>query len=278
MIRSCIFCFISGSGLRQIWYSVTSDTMEDSKTRFSNRVDSYVKYRPHYPRELLEVLKVETDFTDQYTIADIGCGTGISSELFVQNGNKVFGVEPNPDMLAAAEREFSAFDNFIPVLASAEKSGLADSCADIIVSGQALHWFDQVLAAKEFTRVLKPDGWLVLFWNERKVDGYPFQEDYEKLLRDHCGEYGKVTQKNLDGSDIAQAFSGKPYQKRRLDNFQIFDFESLKGRLQSSSYSPDYDSPQYPGMINALEKIFKLHEKNGQVRFEYDTEIYFGSL
>jgi hypothetical protein len=69
--------------------------------RFSSRVENYIKYRPHYPKEILEFLKTEIGLTPNWVIADIGSGTGISSELFLKNGNKVYDVEPNKE-----EKEF----------------------------------------------------------------------------------------------------------------------------------------------------------------------------
>src|ERR1700744_2758240 len=75
----------------------------DSKTRFSNRVADYVRYRPSYPDELIRTLQTEAGLTPQSVVADIGSGTGISAKLFLQLGCTVYGVEPNADMRGAAE-------------------------------------------------------------------------------------------------------------------------------------------------------------------------------
>lgn len=76
--------------------------MTDSVDRFNNRVANYVKYRPHYPREIIGFLESECGLTHETVIADVGCGTGISTALFLENCNKVYGVEPNAAMLGAA--------------------------------------------------------------------------------------------------------------------------------------------------------------------------------
>lgn len=55
----------------------------DSTKRFSNRVEDYVKYRPHYPREIVSFLADQYDLTNDKLIADIGAGTGISSKPFL---------------------------------------------------------------------------------------------------------------------------------------------------------------------------------------------------
>ncbi|MEM9156808.1 MAG: methyltransferase domain-containing protein, partial [Cyanobacteria bacterium P01_F01_bin.33] len=75
----------------------------DSTRRFSDRVKHYVRYRPTYPAGVLDILRDSTGLAPVDAIADIGSGTGISAELFLKNGNTVFGVEPNAAMRQAAE-------------------------------------------------------------------------------------------------------------------------------------------------------------------------------
>ena len=66
--------------------------------RFSSRVENYVRFRPSYPREIIEVLREECGFTPNSVVADIASGTGLFTRLLLENGNHVFGVEPNKDM------------------------------------------------------------------------------------------------------------------------------------------------------------------------------------
>ncbi len=134
----------------------------NSTTRFSNRVDNYVKYRPHYPAAVIDYLKKEKVLKDNYVIADIGSGTGISSELFLKNGNTVYGIEPNKEMREGGEKYLSGFKNFISINGTAEDTTLKENSIDVITAGQAFHWFDMVKAKKEFKRILKTNGYVVL--------------------------------------------------------------------------------------------------------------------
>src|SRR5205085_5778896 len=84
----------------------------DPKKRFSSRVADYVRYRPGYPRDILALLRTAMKLTPHWPVADLGAGTGLSSELFVSNGNPVFAVEPNAEMRAAAEQRFGGSANF----------------------------------------------------------------------------------------------------------------------------------------------------------------------
>jgi hypothetical protein len=65
---------------------------------------------------------------------------------------------------------------------------------------------------------------------------------------------------------------------RSLPNVQTFDLESLKGRLLSSSYAPTEDQEGYAPMIKALQEVFQGHQQGGHVRFDYETQIYFGRV
>ena len=84
----------------------------EPKKRFSSRVENYIKYRPSYPLEIIDFLKEEMILAEDTIIADIGSGTGILTKLFLDNGNQVYGIEPNKDMRAAAERNLQEYTNF----------------------------------------------------------------------------------------------------------------------------------------------------------------------
>ena len=250
----------------------------DPKKRFSDRVENYVKYRPHYPEALLEFMKTECGLDQGSVIADVGSGTGISSELFLYNGNKVYAVEPNDEMRSAAEKIFSNDKNFISVNASAEETGLENNSVDFIIAGQAFHWFDLGKSKSEFRRILKKDGYFFIIWNSR-IFREGFMDDYDDLLLMKFGtDYDKVNHENIDEEVIRGFFSPNEFSVRNFYIFQEFDFEGLKGRLLSSSYVPNADDPASAEMLIALEKLFDRYNINGKVKMEYDTVVYFGRL
>src|SRR5215469_16795520 len=144
-------------------------TFADAKQRFSNRVTDYARYRPSYPPELLDLLRMECGLQHEQNIADIGSGTGLLTKLFLENGNRVFGVEPNGEMRSAGEEVLRGYPNFTSIDGSAEATTLADSSVDFISAGQAFHWFDVELARGEFRRILKPGGWVVIVWQDRRM-------------------------------------------------------------------------------------------------------------
>ena len=250
--------------------------MMDPVTRFSNRAENYAKYRPSYPAEVIAVLKSECGLTEASSVADVGSGTGILSELFVRNGNTVFAIEPNAPMRLFAERDLT-FPKFVSVEATAEATTLERASVDFITAGQAFHWFDREKAKREFRRILKPEGWVVLIWNERRIDSSPFLRDYENLLLRYGTDYEKVRHENVV-SEIAEFYAPETFKLKSVENVQHFDFESLKGRTCSASYTPEPGDSNFAPMISTLEEIFNARKSNGVVHFEYDTKIYYGHL
>ena len=246
--------------------------------RFSNRVDNYIKYRPDYPHEVITFLKQEGILTRESVIADIGSGTGISAELFLKEGNVVYGVEPNKEMRQAAQKLLAGYKNFCSIDGSAEITMLPTEDIDIIIAGQAFHWFDKEKCKIEFMRIQKSNGITILMWNDRRTDNTPFLRAYEDFIQLFATDYKEVNHKNMDEKIFNDFFGEANYALESFDNFQHFDFEGLKGRVLSSSYMPDENHTDFNFMMSVLKKIFNRFQENGKVTLEYDTKIYYGKL
>ena len=246
-------------------------------TRFSNRVADYVRSRPRYPHGILDILRSDAGLTNSMVMADIGSGTGFSAEPFLQNGNIVYGVEPNADMRSAAETLLASYPNFRSVSGTAEATTLAERSIDLIVAGQAFHWFDPPRSRVEFRRVLRDDGPVALIWNTLQEDATPFMRAYMNLLHQFGRDFKEVVHTNVGQAQL-QAFYGGDFVKRTLPNEQRFDREGLRSRLLSSSYTPPAGHPNHEPMLCELDRIFEENQEGGEVRMVYETEIYVGRL
>ena len=251
---------------------------KDPTARFSSRVSDYVRYRPGYPQAVVELLAQECGLTPAAVVADVGSGTGKLSELFLPGGNRVYGVEPNREMREAGERLLAAYPNFVSVEGRAEATTLEGASVDLVAAGQAFHWFDPAGARREFLRVLRPGGRVVLAWNDRRTAGTPFLEDYERLLLEYGTDYREVSMKYMVPESLSTLFGGGEIRTADFDNEQVFDFEGLRGRLASSSYAPQPGHPNFEPMMRALEELFRRHEREGRVHFTYETKVFYGRL
>jgi len=197
--------------------------------------------------------------------------------MLLENGNRVFGVEPNPEMRRAGEHLLARFPKFASVAGTAEATTLPEGSIDFVTAAQSAHWFDRARARREFLRILKPGGWLVLLWNERLTDSTPFLREYEHLLLDYGTDYWDVRHERTTDA-VNEFFDPSPFHERVFDMRQEFDYAGLEGRLLSSSYAPGPDHPNHPPMLRDLRGIFETHAIGGRVRFDYKTRVYFGRL
>ncbi len=247
----------------------------DSKERFSNRVNDYRKYRPDYPAGLIDVIKEicrlkYREYGRGYRFRHRNYDRAIAPALPV-------GVCCRTEAKKCEMRQKEQFHNnpkFVSVNGSAEETTLSSTRIDLIISAQAFHWFDRSLSKREFKRILKPNGWVVLVWNTRVIDGDSFHIELEEFLRRETPEYGKIHHKNIDRKTLCEFFSQKEIVSKTLPNHQILDWEGMKGRFLSASYIPAPGQPGHEFIVDGLKKIFLKHQSNGTVTLKYVTEMY----
>ncbi len=233
-------------------------------------------YRPRYPEGVLRKLGSEIDFDARAVVADVGSGTGILSKLFLDNGNRVYCVEPNKEMRRVAEEDLSAYrPRFVSVDATAEATGLDDGSVDLVTVGQALHWFDFANARKEFQRILKRTGHLLVIYNWRRSDTLA-DRAYTRLARRFANNMADVP--GVDSAYVARFIGSKKIRRLIVPNRQVLDFEGLLGRLASASYAPAQGSPEWARLEKDVERIVSRHGRRGKVVLHYHTAMYIGQF
>lgn len=250
----------------------------DVTQRFSNRVEDYVRYRPDYPSQLVEWLYRDCGVTPDWTVADIGAGTGISTQLFLDAGHRVTAVEPNDAMRAAADAWLGKREGYSSVTGRAEATGLDDASVDLVIAAQAFHWFDPDAVRAEWRRILRPNGLAAVFWNSRRLGGSPFLHGYETLLRTYGTDYAAVAERYPDDAAMHAWFGPGFRAMARFEHHQWLDFDGMRGRLLSSSYTPPPGHPRHAPMLEAARVLFDACAEAGRVDIVYDTRIFAGSL
>ena len=240
------------------------------------RANDYARYRPGYPHGIIRILEREVGFTWNQTVADIGSGTGLLTELFLENGNRVFGVEPNSRMRYHAGKNLSRFQRFVSVKGTAERTTLRTKSVDLVAMGQALHWFDPDGTAAELARISRPDGGLCIVYNETRRGSNVMRTFQEVTDRNEA--------KRKDVPKVGVRYSRRFFQGRRfsryiLPNEQTLDFEGLMGRLISGSQMP---TRHEPGKFRKLERdarlLFDSFQEEGRIRLLYDTRLFVGRV
>jgi len=244
--------------------------------RFQGRADVYSKYRPTYPRGILRILRKEVGFVREKVVADIGSGTGILSELFLEAGNKVYCVEPNEDMRNAAIEKLRRYaSKFISVDGTAEETTLKRGSIDLVTVGQALHWFDLEKARAEFARILRKEGYVSILYNYRREKG-KVEEAYGKLIAKF--EKDRATVPDVDDAYAASFLNGGKVKKFVMPNSQSLNLQGMMGRLASASYMPLQSDRKWVEIEKEVRKIVDEQGRNGVVTLHYDTTLYLGRV
>lgn len=246
----------------------------DNTHRFTGRAAVYDRYRQRYPTdEVLRLLREWCGLTPEWLVADIGAGTGMLAEVFLENGNRVLAVEPNQDMLsqmrASIEQQLGAPQPRLEIIdATAEETTLADASIDLVAVGRAFHWFDQERALAEFRRILKPDGWVTLVAADRDRDStdpeYSDQiQAYELLMSTHGIDYSRVVRTGYRSYDTMDNFLDGELHRARVPGLRAMDREAFIGHARSLSITPPPDHPGYAAFEEALAQYFETYATRG---------------
>lgn len=251
----------------------------DPRRVFGSRVDSYIKFRPGYPGEVVDTLVQACGLNPEYRVADIGSGTGLLARLFLDLGCTVVGVEPNQEMRQAGEQILAVYSDFTSMSGSAEDTGLANGSIDLISAGMAFHWFNVPRAKDEFRRILTPNGWVALVWNRMLTGPSSFMQEYSHLILETSPGWTETLRRDLPGSGLdLPGFFNNGYHRATFPNHQRLDWKGLYGRTISIAHVPQPDDPVHTLMFTRLGNIFERHQEHGWVEIQYETELYFGHV
>jgi SAM-dependent methyltransferase len=247
--------------------------MKAPTERFSGRADNYVRYRPAYSRELVGFLRAQCGLAGSSVIADVGSGTGTLSRMLLDEGCTVYGIEPNAEMRASAERLLAGCGGFKSVEATAEETTLPDGSVDLVTAGRSVHWFDLRRALAEMGRILKPRGCAVALWNRRQPGKQPLAAGYEQILWTYCQDYAALDARR---AAAMEELASAGFSRAALDYRKTFDRQQLRGQLLSLSVSPDEGDPRRDSMLAALDELFDRFQTDGTVVFDYLTTVFYG--
>ncbi|ODA77982.1 hypothetical protein RJ55_06585 [Drechmeria coniospora] len=126
----------------------------------------YAAARPAYPASLFKAVLAHHQGqrrTDTGLLLDLGCGHGLIAREMSAHFGQVVGLDPSAGMIEQASSTTHEANVTFRQGGSEDLSFLPDKAVDMVVSGQAAHWFDYAKAWPELARVVKPGGSLA-FW------------------------------------------------------------------------------------------------------------------
>lgn len=241
------------------------------KNEFNNKTKEYALGRPSYQTEVLKKIK-ELGINENSSIADIGAGTGLLTNLLGELGCNVLAIEPNEYMLEECKKYCSNNKTIEFINAPAEETTLKENSVDVITIAQAFHWFDKQLCKKEFQRILKKDGYVIILFNEMQLDSQ-LAKEYTSILHKYKVKTNAGISADFDPDKEKFNFFGQDYTKLYYDNWHTLTEEGFVGGALSLSYTPSKQDSTYDEFVAELQKIFSKYQQNGKVAFHYKTEV-----
>ncbi|MDE6558069.1 MAG: class I SAM-dependent methyltransferase [Clostridia bacterium] len=250
----------------------------NNEEKFSGKATDYDNARPAYAESLINALYSDFGFSTQSVIADIGSGTGIFTEQLLKRGNKVYGVEPNADMRKAGEERLKGYRDFVSVNGDAANTKLKTSSVDIVTVAQALHWFPLEEFSKECKRILKPNGQVVIVYNQRCNDF--INKNIDAAIARNCDIRSASTGAayiELKRKRINELYHGK-FIEISKSNSLLMDKKKFLCYWLSRSYAPREGDTCYEPFVNDVAAIFDKYAKDGRITIKQKSEAYIGKV
>lgn len=205
----------------------------------------------------------------------MGSGTGIFSEQLLKNGYIVYAVEPNDDMRKKAEEKLSKEKGFFSVKGTDKNTTLFEKSVDFITAAQSFHWFDADAFKKECKRILKPNGKVMIVYNNRDKSALCNKALFD-ILSKYCPEF-KGFSGGMSDEKCRAFFNGK-CEVFKVDNSQIYDRQGYIDRVLSSSYSLCEKDEEYGEYLENIKAHFNTFSEKGLLTVPIYTTAYIGSI
>jgi ubiquinone/menaquinone biosynthesis C-methylase UbiE len=160
---------------------------------FTNLAKQYIN-RPAYNDHLLKTLLLYTGYLQKpnFSVADVGAGTGKLTKMLLEKGLSVTAVEPNDSMRAEGTIYTDAF-NVSWQAGSGEHTNLSTESYDWAVMASSFHWTDSGKSLPEFSRILKPGGYFTAIWNPRNIEVSELHSRIENNIYDIAPSISRVS-------------------------------------------------------------------------------------
>jgi SAM-dependent methyltransferase len=241
-------------------------------------VQAYLAYRPRFPRGIIACLREHDALPEDAVVADVGAGTGMLAEIFLEAGHRVLAVEPNGEMLEAC-RVLAAHEPALQVVeGSAEATMLPDAWVDLIAVGRAMHWFDWPRAHREFQRILRPGGWVLVATNGHRDSGAAVSNRLSEILRRWRTDSAEADTRRDFNDRLREFLDTSSWQRTTLHHSMTVDFPTLLGYAESLSAIPRPGERGYDGMEAELRAVFEEYQRDGMLVTPLTCNLHLGRL
>ena len=256
--------------------------MSDPSRSFGAVADAYERARPSYPREAVEWLVGPTPVQ----VLELGAGTGKLTEVMVELGHSVFATDPDDAMLDVLSAKLP---DVRATVGTAEQIPAADGTVDVVIAGQAFHWFDADVALPEIARVLKPGGRIALVWNDyderipwvkrfNSIVGRPPSQDrrepagvlersglFSAVVTEDFKHWHRVDRATIRELALSRSnLASKPAEEREAKLAEVLAFYDEFGRGMDGMQLPFATSCYRASVVNRRNASVPIMESRGR--------------
>lgn len=145
---------------------MTQSLHSSAQKVFSSATELYQQVSPSYPQSIALLLQDRLKLSSETKLLDLGSGTGKFLPYLQQITQHITAVEPIGEMLAQLKQ---AFPNVQTLQSFSHNIPVQDETVHVVTCAQSFHWFANIETLTEIHRILKPNGYLVLIWNQRDI-------------------------------------------------------------------------------------------------------------
>jgi len=202
---------------------------DDEPFDFRRQAGVYARFRRDYSSAVYDAIAARTGGGGGRVAIDLGCGTGFVTASLVRRGWRAIGVDLSGPMLAAAR---TALPSAVLVRARGESLPLRAGGASLVTAGTAFHWMAPAPTLAEVSRILRPDGWMAIFWRMSMRDSPAMA-----IVADVLARRGIVLPQGLPGELASRAtFTGCALiaeAELRFESTTRFTPEALHGYVST---------------------------------------------
>jgi SAM-dependent methyltransferase len=248
---------------------------------FAGKAEHYARYRTDYPAGVIDAALAAIQLQRSDVVADVGSGTGMLARWILERGTGVVCVEPEAGMRAVAERQLALVGpQFMSVAGTAEATTLPDSSVDVIVAGNAFHYFDPVRARAEAGRILRRPGRVLIVGHADALTPGPFTQAYGQFLRSIAGTALSAFHQPDRYTSSLRAFFGSAAVTEAdvVQSAHPMSWDALSGRFRSTSLMPQDGDPRQAQVLAGLKDLFDAFAVAGTVELQLGWRYAWGTL
>ena len=229
--------------------------------RFDAVAELYDRYRPGYPEEVIEQIIADSGLSKGGKILEIGCGTGIATQLFAQRGYSILGIEQGANLAALAREKLRRHPRVSIIVSTFEKWPPIGKAFDLVFSAQAFHWIDKKIGYAKTAYVLKDSGSLALLWNMYPNPQGEIFEALNVVYREFAPEI------NNPGILSYQAVAKQ--RESEINHSGYF----APAKVNYYPWSERYNVQEYLGLLNTYSDHLRLSEVHRKRLFKAVAEV-----